>query len=253
MTVPPPQETTSLAWYDDDYMFFSRASTSPENTKNETDFIWQSLNLRPGCRVLDFGCGYGRIANQLAQRSVIVTGVEAVPLFVEQARMDAQAMGLKVDFRLGHMHEFVCEEKFDAAFMWFYTFGYHDDLGNMAVLEAAANALKPGGLLLFDQYNTSLLANVAISNPYSIIDLGSSLLVQRPIADLVRGRWGAERIAVRDGQIRRARFDCRCYSPPEVNEMLPRVGFETMRIWGDGFKPLSVDSIRMIVLGRKKM
>jgi SAM-dependent methyltransferase len=248
----PPEEISLPDWYNDDYLFFSKASTPPENIENETEFIWQMLGLKPGSRVLDFGCGFGRIANKLAQRGASVTGVEAVPLLLDQARMDAKAAGLAVDYRLGQMREFVCAEKFDSVLMWFYTFGYHDDAGNMEVLAAAASALKPGGVLLFDQYNTPLLANTAIANPYSLIDLGNSLLIQRSIADLERGRWGAERIAVRDGQIRRSRFTCRSYSPPELKDMLPRAGFETAKFWGDGFLPLSVESIRMIVLARKE-
>lgn len=33
--------------------------------------------------------------------------------------------------------------------------------------------------------------------------------------------------------------------------MLPQAGFETVTFWADGFLPLGVDSIRMIVLARK--
>jgi 2-polyprenyl-3-methyl-5-hydroxy-6-metoxy-1,4-benzoquinol methylase len=46
--------------------------------------------------VLDLACGHGRIANRLTQR-----GLDATPLFLEQARRDAAARGVEVDYVSG--------------------------------------------------------------------------------------------------------------------------------------------------------
>ena len=48
--------------------------------------------------VLDLACGHGRIANRLAQRGAQVTGLDATPLFLEQARRDAAERGVEVDY-----------------------------------------------------------------------------------------------------------------------------------------------------------
>ena len=71
-----------------------------------------------------------------------------------------------------------------------------------------------------------------------VIDLGDNLLMQRPVRDLESGRWGAERIVIRDGTIRRARFMCRSYSPTELKAMLAGTGFDTVTFLGDGFERL---------------
>jgi 2-polyprenyl-3-methyl-5-hydroxy-6-metoxy-1,4-benzoquinol methylase len=51
--------------------------------------------------VLDLACGHGRIANRLTQRGARVTGLDATPLFLEQARRDAAARGVEVDYVSG--------------------------------------------------------------------------------------------------------------------------------------------------------
>lgn len=240
---------SALGWYDEDYLFFSAEITNAERTANELEFIWQVLQLRPGQTVLDLGCGHGRIANGLAERGAAVTGIDAVPLFLERARADAAKAGLSVDYREGDMRDLAGLGPFDAVILWFFSFGYHSDDDNLKVLEAASRVLRPGGMLLIDQYNTASLARAG--DGYRVLDLGDSLLLQRPVCDLENGRWGAERIAVRDGAIRRSRFTCRCYSATEMKTMLAGAGFGAPTFLGDGFEKLGLDSTKQIVLATK--
>ena len=240
---------SALGWYDEDYLHFSPEITNAERTANELEFIWQILQLRPGQMVLDLGCGSGRIANGLADRGAVVTGIDAVPLFLDRARVDAANAGLAVEYREGDMRDIGGVGPCDAVIIWFYSFGYHGDDDNLKVLQGACRALKPGGRLLIDQYNAASLARAG--DGYRVLDLGDSLLLQRPVCDLENGRWGAERIAVRGGAVRRSRFMCRCYSPSEMKVMLAAAGFDTITILGDGYQPLGPDSIKMIVTARK--
>ena len=96
--------------------------------------------------------------------------------------------------------------------------------------------------LFLDRARITALARAA--DDYSVLDFGTSLLIQKPIWDLEGSRWGAERIVVRDGQIRRSRFTCRCYLPAEIRRMLVRAGFAELRFFGDG-------STRLIVMASK--
>src|SRR3954469_24093478 len=65
-------------------------------TEQEVDFLVDALELRPGMRVLDAGCGPGRHSLALARRGIAVVGVDASPDFVELAR--SEAGGLPVEF-----------------------------------------------------------------------------------------------------------------------------------------------------------
>jgi cyclopropane fatty-acyl-phospholipid synthase-like methyltransferase len=58
-------------------------------TEQEVDFLVRELGLEPGMRVLDVGCGPGRHARALAQRGMVVHGVDISARFIELARTDA--------------------------------------------------------------------------------------------------------------------------------------------------------------------
>lgn len=247
----PGHSHDALDFYDEDYLFYSIETMNSERTQNEVEFIWQVLQLRQGEAVLDLGCGHGRVANGLAKRGVSVTGIEMLPLFLDRARADAAKACVTVDYRNGDMRELGDIGPFDAVVLWFFSFGYHSDEENLKVLQGVSRVLKPGGRLLIDQYNTAALARAA--DNYAVLDLGDSLLMQRPICDLEASRWGAERIVVRDGTIRRSRFTCRCYSPSELKVMLASTGFSTPTFLGDGFEALGLDSTKQIMLTTKKL
>lgn len=248
-----PDTSDDLRFYDEDYLFFSAETTNAERTENELEFIWQALELRQGQTVLDLGCGHGRVANGLAKRGAILTGIDMLPLFLDRARADAAKAGVTVDYRQGDMRKLhgLADRigPFDAVVFWFFSFGYHNDEENLAVLQAASRLLKPGGRLLIDQYNTTALARAADRS--TVLDLGDSLMIQKPICDLETGRWGAERIVARNGTIRRSRFLCRCYSPNELRIMLAKAGFGSPTFLGDGFAPLGLDSTKQIMLATK--
>ncbi len=238
-----------LQFYDEDYLFFADALTTPERTRNELEFISSALHLREGSKVLDLGCGHGRIANGLALRGVAVTGIDLVPMFIEKARFGAAELGVTAEFIVDDMRALDRESEFDAVLLWHYAFGYHSDADNRIIMQAVVRALKPGGRLLLDQYNISALARAG--DTYSVLDLGDDLVLQRPLWVIEQSRWGAERIIVRGGVIRRAKFMCRCYSPIELRTMAALAGLSEPSFMGDGYEPLRLDSTKQIMLAAK--
>ncbi len=62
-----------------------------KGTVQEVDALVEHLDLRPGMRVLDVGCGPGRHAHELARRGLVVHGIDISARFVELARAGAPA------------------------------------------------------------------------------------------------------------------------------------------------------------------
>lgn len=76
--------------------------------------IMDTLDPRPGDRVLEIGCGWGALAARLAcERGTQVTGVTLSPAQLEEARQVVQAVGVssRTDLRLQDYRE--VEGKFD--------------------------------------------------------------------------------------------------------------------------------------------
>lgn len=235
-------------YFNEDYLQLSDVMTPAALTDNEVGYLVRLLEIAPGQRVLDLGCGYGRIAEGLARHGVQVTGVDLVPQMVEIARRRAAAAGLSIEYLAADMANLKGLHGFDAAIMWFFSFGHGADRSHAKILRAACNALSKGGVLLFDQYNTHLLAREEYP---SLVDRGDTLFIHKPRPDLENGRWGAERIVVDGGIVRRSQFSCRCYTPPELRSMLAEAGFRDIRFLGDGNAAYTPASRKLVVAAMK--
>ncbi|MGH2767985.1 MAG: class I SAM-dependent methyltransferase [Actinomycetota bacterium] len=112
-------------------------------TEAEVDFLWEELELRPGHRLLDVGCGPGRHAVELARRGVQVVGIDISPDFLSVARRRAAEARVAVSFFELDASELPFEEEFDAVIsVCEGAFGLGlDDLG---ILRGMARALRRG-------------------------------------------------------------------------------------------------------------
>ncbi|MDH4278368.1 MAG: class I SAM-dependent methyltransferase [Acidimicrobiia bacterium] len=70
-----------------------------KGTVQEVDALSAMLDLDPGCRILDVGCGPGRHSLELARRGHEVTGVDISSTFVELAARAAVDGGLDAQTR----------------------------------------------------------------------------------------------------------------------------------------------------------
>jgi SAM-dependent methyltransferase len=75
----------------------------------------EAADLRSGQRVLDVACGNGNASLAAARRFGDVTGIDYVPMLLEEARNRAEAEGLAIDFVEGDAEELPFEDaSFDA-------------------------------------------------------------------------------------------------------------------------------------------
>ncbi|MGE5135633.1 MAG: SAM-dependent methyltransferase [Gemmatimonadota bacterium] len=231
--------------FGDDYLYFF-AGPLEERGDAETELLWQLLDLRPGMAVLDLACGHGRIANRLAQRGCVVTGLDATPLFLEHARRDAAARGVAVDYLHGDMRELPWQGRFDRVISWFSAFGYFSDDGNRQVLAQAAAALRPGGRLAVEMNNyPSLMRRY---QDVTVTERNGDLLIDQHRLDPLTGRSDAVWTFVRDGAVRRVPFSVRLFTFPELRDWLLAAGFATVDGYGEDGQPLTAASRRMITV-----
>jgi SAM-dependent methyltransferase len=232
--------------FDEDYLRFYGPLLTDEVSGSQVDRIWQLAGIDVGTEVLDLACGHGRIANRLAVKGAVVTGLDVTPLFLERAREDASRRGVTVDYVEGDMRKLPWTERFDAVVCWFTAFGYFDDDENRVVLGEVRRALRPGGRFVLDlNHRDNLMARF---QPSSVTEVEGDLMIDRRWFDPLTGRSEVERTIVRAGSRRTERFFTRLFGFTELRDWLLDAGFSTVAGYGEDGEPLHAESHRMIAV-----
>lgn len=100
--------------------------------------VLELLNIKPGERILDLGCGTGYLAHQIKEHGALVKGIDASPEMVAKA----QESYPDVDFAVADATDFHFDEQFDAVFS---NATLHWVKNADAAIKCVYESLKPGG------------------------------------------------------------------------------------------------------------
>ena len=217
-----------------------------KGTKQEIDFLVETLPLVGGDRVIDIGCGPGRHCNELAIRGYKALGIDISAAFIEQASASAVegASFRRLDARL-LQDEIELHGKFDVAICLCQgAFGVMlDDSDDLDVLRGAAAVLRPGGLLALSAFNSYFSIRHHTDAQFDV-DRGVS----------------HERTVLRNpaGEEMETDLWTGCYTPRELRMACSIVGLEVVRIYGVepgkyGLIEPSVDLPEYLLVARKPL
>ncbi|MFB3880381.1 MAG: class I SAM-dependent methyltransferase [Armatimonadota bacterium] len=102
-------------------------------------------------KLLDLATGTGSVALQFARRGCDVTGVDLSAPMIREARRKAKAQGLRARFLCHDLADLTLPPEFDHAVCLYDSLNYITDPARLKQAFAnIRNALKHGGLLIFD-------------------------------------------------------------------------------------------------------
>jgi SAM-dependent methyltransferase len=212
-----------------------------KGTVQEVDHLVAALDLLPGARVLDVGCGTGRHAHELGRRGIDVHGVDISARFDELAASVEVGPG-RVSFERADARDLGFAGEFDAVVCLCQgAFGMMTaDGDDDAVVAAMARALRPGGRLALSAFNAYFAVRYHDDADFD-----------------ARTGVSHERTEIRSetGEARTVDLWTGCYTPRELRLLLDRHGFVVDSIasvepgaYGDD--PPTTESPEFLVLAR---
>jgi SAM-dependent methyltransferase len=187
-----------------------------KGTEQEVAFLVDSLNLQPGMRVLDVGCGPGRHAHALAARGITVHGVDISPRFIELAAEGAPASS-NATFEVADARALAFDHEFDVVMSLcqggFGLVGEDDP----AVLDGMARATKSDGRVVLSAFSSYFAVRFLEETDVFDADAG----VNHEVATL-KSETGED-----------AEFDLvtTCFTPRELRLLAERSGLTVEHLW----------------------
>jgi SAM-dependent methyltransferase len=194
-----------------------------EQTRAEADFIARLLGVEPSASLLDVPCGDGRIALELAARGYRMTGVDITLPLLAAAQDKARALKLPITFERRDMRDLPWEGEFDGAFCYWESFGYFDDAGNRAFVEAVARSLKPGARFVVDTHILETLLPRIHLRDWSTV--GDMIVLEARDYDHIEGRVHRHWTFIREGKIEQRTVAIRLYAYRELCQLFELAGF----------------------------
>ncbi|KAL8868053.1 MAG: hypothetical protein Q9174_005249 [Haloplaca sp. 1 TL-2023] len=122
--------------------------------KRMENHLYESLNLPPGAKVLDVGCGVGQVALHMAHKGLRVEGIDITKNHVRwtQQRIKAEGMQDMVSAKWGDFHDLsgMADESFDGVYA-VETLLHASDPSK--VMGELYRVMKPGGHSVFHVYD----------------------------------------------------------------------------------------------------
>jgi SAM-dependent methyltransferase len=231
-------------WFGEDYL---RLYPHRDNADAEraVALISKTLELRPGWRVLDVGCGAGRHTRAFADRGARCIGLDLSAALLRLARQTTAAPLVRADMR----HLPIRPASMDLTVNLFTSFGYFErDAEHAAALAEMIGTVKPGGWFVIDFLNPEAVRERLVPRQTMEVS-GEQIEVTRSVSP--DGRYVCKSIQVPKGKRYFERV--RLFTPGQISEMVEDTGLRVRHAFGDyDASPLTPTSPRTIIMGQAR-
>lgn len=213
-----------FAWDFNHPAYFAIYADKVQDAAVEGPALAALLDLKPGSRVLDLPCGWGRLHPHLRTRGLEIIGGDLSPLNLARHQADHPAPLVRLDFRALPFHTGGADGVFCAYTSWGY---FATEAENLLQLSEFARVLRPGGTLLLDLAGRTYLR--------SLVAQGEADWLEYPEGYQERAQWspdGRRIFTERLCQGAAFRHDIWIPTDAEIRAFLDEAGFVVARAYG---------------------
>lgn len=233
-------------------------------------YVKDLAGLSEGSKVLDAGCGLGRISVELAALGLDVTGVDIIQSELDAARESAEAEGVPLTLVNHDLRSFHAPSQFDCAVNLYTSFGYCATIEqDLQILRNIAESVKPGGTFIMEctSRETAILyftsgeeferAGYKVVTHFEVVGAWEGLRSQWTLYPLdlsLRGDSAPPSLRGADAtkQTIDHTFIQRLYPASFLRDKLKEFGFSDSEVFGDYDKsPYDHNARTMIIIARK--
>jgi len=261
-------------WKDKTKIYFNRSKL--KESPREVEKITSLLELDSSSKILDIGCGIGRISNRLAKRGHEVTGIDISKKHLKIAGRISKKMDVDVRYKKEDMRDYCRENYFDAAISIYTSFGYFkDESKDKKVLKNVYKSLKPGGAFLIELPGKECITRFMQNPKFRVrkkiesaipgeifrilcrLKLFFNSIRGRPTVSInlqIKKGWIQETFHTKiNGEIEKMETSRRLYSAPELKNLMKEVGFTEIKSLGSLDKcPYDEKPRKLFMVGKKR-
>ncbi|HEX9150623.1 MAG TPA: class I SAM-dependent methyltransferase [Flavobacterium sp.] len=172
-------ENWYTSWFDSPYYHILYKERNYREAQVFMDNLTHYLNLPEKAKVLDLACGKGRHSIYLNQLGFNVLGADLSENSIAEASKNTNET---LHFKVHDMRE-PFEEKFDAIFNLFTSFGYFEnDQDNLTTLKAIKESLSEYGFAVIDFMNVDLVLKTLVPEETKTVE-GIDFHIKRYLKD----------------------------------------------------------------------
>lgn len=224
-------------------------------------YVKDIANLVRGSKVLDAGCGLGRISVELAALDLDVTGVDIIQSELDAAQDSAQAEGVELTLVNHDLRTFHAPNQFDCAVNLYTSFGYCDTIDeDMQILRNIAESVKSGGTFIMEC--TSRETAILYWTPGEEFErAGYKVVTHFEVTGAWEGLKSQWTLYPADTDLKKTpapqpvvdhTFIQRLYPATFLRNKLIEFGFSKAEVYGDfDFSPYNENARTMVLIGRK--
>lgn len=154
-------------WFDSEYYHILYKSRDEKEAEYFIQNLIEHLKLDKEAKVLDLACGKGRHAEILAKNNFNTIGVD----LSENSINEAKKLEKKNLHFFTHDMRLPIDNKFDAIFNLFTSFGYFSDTSeNLKVLKSIETMLNINGVVIIDFMNAEKVIRNLVKKETKVID-----------------------------------------------------------------------------------
>ena len=217
------------------------------------EYVKDLASLGPGSKVLDAGCGLGRISVELAALDLDVTGVDIIQSELDAARESAEAEGVPLTLINHDLRSFQACEQFDCAINLYTSFGYCATIEeDMKILKNIADSVKTGGTFIMECTSREI-AIMYFTAGEEFERAGYKVVTHFEVVGAwegLRSQWTLYPLDSK--QAIDHTFIQRLYPATFLRDKLIDFGYSKVNIYGDFDKsPYNEHARTMVIIGRK--